>query len=58
MFFTVNVFACPLKEDDLPKTIMEFLACGMGGIADMISDKENGYILPLYYAFVNPRITI
>ena len=44
-----DVFVCPSREDNLPNTVMEALACGtpvaafaVGGIPDMVLDGENG----------------
>lgn len=46
-----DVFVCPSREDNLPNTVMEALACGtpvaafaVGGIPDMVLDGENGYL--------------
>ena len=46
-----DVFVTPSLQDNLPNTIMESLSCGtpvvgfdVGGIPDMIEDKENGYL--------------
>lgn len=46
-----EVFVVPSLADNLPTTIMESMSCGtpvvgfdVGGIPDMISHKENGYL--------------
>ena len=50
-----DVFVCPSREENLPNTIMESLACGtpvvgfeIGGIPDMVEHKINGYIATPY----------
>jgi glycosyltransferase involved in cell wall biosynthesis len=46
-----DCFVAPSREDNLPNTIMEALACSMpvvafnvGGIPDMVEHKKNGYL--------------
>jgi len=46
-----DVFVAPSLADNLPTTVMESMCCGtpvagfeVGGIPDMISHKENGYL--------------
>ncbi|MGN6542273.1 MAG: glycosyltransferase [Ginsengibacter sp.] len=46
-----DLFIAPSLADNLPTTILESLSCGtpvvgfdVGGIPDMIKDKENGYL--------------
>lgn len=48
-YAAADVFVCPSREDNLPNTVMESLACGtpvasfaVGGIPDMVDDKING----------------
>lgn len=46
-----DVFAAPSRQDNLPNTVAEALACGLpsvafdvGGIPDLIQHKKNGYL--------------
>lgn len=50
-YSAADVFVCPSREENLPNTIMESLACGtpvagfaVGGIPDMIEHKVNGML--------------
>jgi len=50
-YSAADVFLIPSLEDNLPYTVMESLACGTpvvafttGGIPDMVSHLENGYL--------------
>jgi len=52
-YAAADVFVAPSLEDNLPNTILESLSCGtpvvafdIGGIPDMVSHKENGYLVP------------
>lgn len=54
-YSAADIFICPSREENLPNTIMESLACGTpvaafhtGGIPDMITDDENGILAPPY----------
>lgn len=56
-YSAADVFAAPSKQDNLPNTIMEALACGtpcvafdVGGISDMIDDGKNGYLARAFSA--------
>lgn len=51
IYNSADVFVTPSLQDNLPNTIMESLSCGVpcvgfrvGGIPEMISHKENGYV--------------
>ena len=51
VYAAADVFVAPSTEDNLPNTILESLSCGtpvaafnIGGIPDMVSHKENGYL--------------
>lgn len=48
-YASADVFVCPSREDNLPNTVLESLACGtpvaafsVGGIPDMVEDGVNG----------------
>ena len=48
-----DVFICPSREDNLPNTVMEAMACGVavlgtkvGGIPDMVEDGLTGRLVP------------
>lgn len=50
-----NICLLPSKQDNLPNTVLESLACGtpvvafdIGGIPDMIDHKKNGYLAQPY----------
>ncbi len=50
-YSAADVFVCPSREENLPNTIMEALACGtpvaafaVGGIPDMIDHRVNGML--------------
>lgn len=52
-YSAADVFVCPSRQENLPNTIMESLACGtpvaafsVGGIPDMVEHKVNGYLAP------------
>lgn len=51
LYSAADVFVAPSKQDNLPNTIVESLACGtpcvafdVGGMPDMINHKVNGYL--------------
>ena len=51
LYSAADVFVLPSKQDNLPNTILEALACGtpsvafnIGGTPDMIKHKINGYV--------------
>jgi glycosyltransferase involved in cell wall biosynthesis len=51
VYAAADVFVLPSREDNLPNTILEALACGtpcvsfgIGGIPEAIDDRQNGYI--------------
>jgi glycosyltransferase involved in cell wall biosynthesis len=48
-----DLFVCPSREDNLPNTVMEAMACGVpvlgtriGGIPDMVDDGTDGFLVP------------
>lgn len=50
-YAAADVFVTPAQQDNLPNTVLESLACGtpvvafnIGGMPDMISHLENGYL--------------
>lgn len=50
-YSAADVFVAPSKQDNLPNTVMEALACGtpcvafdIGGMPDLIDHGENGYL--------------
>lgn len=51
VYSAANVFVAPSTQDNLPNTVLESLACGtpclafdVGGMPDMITHQENGYL--------------
>ena len=51
IYSAADVFLCPSREDNLPNTILEAMACAtpciafdIGGMADMIVHKANGWL--------------
>ena len=51
LYNAADVFVTPSLQENLPNTIMESMACGtpcvgfnIGGIPEMITHKENGYV--------------
>jgi len=53
LYSACDVFVCPSREDNLPNTVLESLACGtpavgfaIGGIPDMIVDGISGATVP------------
>lgn len=52
-YSAADVFVVPSREDNLPNTVLESLACGtpivgfdIGGLPDMISHRKTGYLAP------------
>lgn len=50
-YSAADVFVCPSRQDNLPNTVLEALACGtpvaafsVGGIPDMVEHGRNGYL--------------
>ncbi len=48
-----DVFVLPSIQDNLPNTVMEAMSCGVpvvafdcGGVSDMVSHQENGFLAP------------
>jgi glycosyltransferase involved in cell wall biosynthesis len=55
LYSAADVFACPSREDNLPNTMLESLACGtpvaafeVGGIPDFIRPGISGTLAPRY----------
>jgi glycosyltransferase involved in cell wall biosynthesis len=53
LYSAADVFVAPSKQDNLPNTVMEALACGtpcvafaIGGMKDLIDHQDNGYLVP------------
>ena len=51
VYSAADVFVTPSKEDNLPNTVLESLACGtpcvafkIGGMPDLIEHQKNGYL--------------
>ena len=54
-YSAANLFVAPSREDNLPNTVVESLACdtpvvafNIGGMPDMISHKETGWLSPSF----------
>jgi len=52
-YSAADVFVIPTREDNLPNTVLESLACGtpvvgfdLGGLPDMVVHRETGYLAP------------
>lgn len=55
LYSAVDVLLAPSTQENLSNTVMEALACGtpvvafsIGGMPDMISHRENGYLAPAF----------
>ncbi|MGF1479787.1 MAG: glycosyltransferase family 4 protein [Cyanophyceae cyanobacterium] len=55
LYAAADVFVAPSRQDNLPNTIVEALACGtpcvafkVGGLPDMIEHQQNGYLAHPY----------
>lgn len=55
LYSAADIFIAPSKEDNLPNTVVESMACGtpvaafhIGGMPDMIDDKINGVLIPAF----------
>ena len=51
LYSAADVFVCPSREDNLPNTVAEALACGtpcaafnVNGLPDMIEHRKNGWL--------------
>lgn len=54
-YSAADVFVCPAREDNLPNTVAEAMACGtpcaafdVNGLPDMIDHKQNGWLAKLF----------
>ena len=52
LYAAADVFVAPSRQDNLPNTVMEAMACGtpvigsrVGGIPDMVEDAVNGFLM-------------
>ncbi len=57
LYAAADVFIAPSRQDNLPNTVVEALACGtpcvafrIGGMPDMIEHEGNGYLAPPFDA--------
>ncbi|MCG7852341.1 MAG: glycosyltransferase family 4 protein [Methanosarcinaceae archaeon] len=53
VYSAADVFVLPSREDNLPNTVLESMACGtpcvgfrIGGVPDLIDHEQNGYLAP------------
>jgi glycosyltransferase involved in cell wall biosynthesis len=53
VYSACDFYAFPSRQDNLPNTVMEALACGLpvvafdvGGVPEMVHHAENGYLVP------------
>jgi glycosyltransferase involved in cell wall biosynthesis len=51
IYSQADVFVCPSREDNLPNTVMEAMACGtpavafdIGGLSDLIEHRKDGFL--------------
>lgn len=54
-YAAADVFVCPSRDENLPYTVMESLACGtpvvafdIGGMADLVEHGKTGLLIPPY----------
>ncbi|UPW20064.1 glycosyltransferase [Agarivorans sp. TSD2052] len=54
VYSAADVFVIPSKEDNLPNTILESMACGtpvigfnIGGVGDLVRNNETGFLVPI-----------
>lgn len=57
VYSAADIFVIPSREDNLPNTILEAMACGtpvigfdIGGVGDLVKRGETGYLVPIISA--------
>ncbi len=55
IYSAADVFVAPSRQDNLPNTVLESLACGtpvvafqIGGMPDMVDHKKSGFLAPAF----------
>ncbi len=55
LYSAADVFVAPSRQDNLPNTVLEALACGLpcaafrlGGMGDLVEHRENGFLAEPY----------
>ena len=54
-YAAADIFVCPSRDENLPYTVMESLACGtpvvafdVGGLSDLVEHGKTGFLVPPY----------